>query len=170
MVKSQFRFNEKKYTKNKLKQNTIQIFFCCILTAILIICTLICFFKYNSADKKFVGYLCLIAIPIPLTSYLIWLKIYVKHKMKTTFSKDFISTFCFYSLYFTHEITKNGNVCCNKYDYKNLKVWKHKEFFTLEYWDKENKIYFDDFVFFENIIKGDELKLEKTFREQGVLT
>ncbi len=169
MVKSQFKFEIKSYTKHKYKQNSLQIIFCVFLTVILFFTALICLVFFNSIEKKVVGVIGLISTPFPLITYNIWLRLYIKKKTQTTFSKDFVSTFCFYNLYFTHEVTKNGVTELKRYEYANLKASRHKEYFALEYEDKELGIFFDDSIFFENIVKGDELKLEKTFREQGVL-
>ena len=170
MVKSQFRFEIKNYTKHKYQQNYAQIIFCIFLTVILLFTGIICLVFFKTLEKRIYGIISLILTPIPLVVYNIWIWLYIKKKTETTFSKDFVSTFCFYNLYFTHEVKKNGETEFNRYEYTHLKVSRHKEYFALEYEDKENGIYFDDSVFFENIVKGDDLKLEKTFREQGVLT
>ncbi len=169
MVKSEFKFEIKNYTKHKYKQNYMQIIFCIFLTAVLLLTAIICLIFFKTTEKKVIGAICLLVSPVPLSAYFVWLNLYIKDKLLNTFSKDFVSSFCFYNLYFTHEVTKNGNTQLNRYEYCNLKVFKHKEFFALEYEDKELNIYFDDSVFFEDIVKGDALKLEKTFREQGVL-
>lgn len=170
MVKSEFRFQAKKYVKNKYKQNQSQILFCVILTAVLFFTGLFCLVFYKTFEKKIIGIISLILVPFPLVTFNLWLRLYIKNKISKKFGKDFISSFTFYNLYFTHEITKNGITTLNDYKYEFLTVVKHKEYFALTYKDKANKIFFEDSVFFEDIIKGNELKLEKTFRDQHVLT
>lgn len=169
MVKSEFRFETKKYIKNKYKQNQSQFVFCLILSIILLGTGLFCLLFFHTLEKRVIGIISLVLIPFPIIAYNLWLQLYIKNKISKKFGDNFISSFTFYNLYFTHEIIKDGEKTETEYKYENLKVTRHKEFFALEYKDKVNKIYFEDSVFFEDITKGDDLKLEKYFRDQHVL-
>lgn len=169
MVKSEFVFQTKKYIKNKYKQNKSQFTLCIILTAILFGTGLFCLIFFRNKEKIILGIISLVLTPFPLVTYNFWLRLYIKNKISNKFGNNFISSFTFYNLYFTHEIIKDGISTVTEYKYEHLSVVKHKEFFALDYKDKQNKIYFEDSVFFDDITKGDELKLEKTFREQRVL-
>ena len=169
MVKSEFKFQTKKYIKNKYKQNKSQFVFCIILTAALLVTGLFCLIFFKTTEKRVIGIISLILLPFPLVTYNLWLQLYIRNKITRRFGNNFISSFTFYNLYFTHEIIKDGEKTETEYKYEHLTVVRHNEFFALEYKDKENKIYFEDSVFFEDITKGDELKLEKYFREQRVL-